>query len=557
MFRWLLWSAFAFSLAGCAVAPESKPAPEPAAAPESADPIFHVLAAELALKQGQTKQALKSYLSAMTVSDDPRLAERATRLALYLGDREATERAATRWLALAPTDPQPRAALGVLELRAGNLDAAVGHFQELVRVEPSGAAAGFQRLTSLLREEAKADAALAAMEALAADYPAEPAAQLQLAELALALKRPELALTAAEKAAALDPASTAPALLKVRAYLLAEQGDKAVALLENLLKRHTNDYELRLQYARALLTLERNDKALKQYELLLKQRPEDAQTLFVAALLSVEVGDHERARGYLLKLVNAGARVNEAYYYLGRLAQSEKDFKGALRWYRQVEGEYRPEAMLRIATVLAQQGEMPLARAKLNELRQDYPSLAVRSYLVEGELLRERENLAEAFEHYTAALAQHPKERDLLYARALTAALLGRVAEAEADFRAILAEQPDHAQALNALGYTLVDRTDRYQEGYELIKKAFELRPDDPAVIDSMGWAAYRLGRLQEARDYLEQAHRLSDEAEIAAHLVEVLWRLDERQAALKLLDEALKKAPTDKLLLETKKRLK
>jgi len=553
--RHLVWIVVALLATACAAPP--KPAVPVAESPVQAedkdDAFYHTLAAELAARQGDLNQALGSYLAAMRLSDDPALAERAARLALYLGDQQAAREAGSRWQALDPDAAEPYSVLALLDLRAGNRDGALAHLRQVLALDQQEPSNAFARVATLLLNEK--NAGLEVMQALVAEHAEQPAAHLALAELALQLKQPQLALEAARRAGELDRKSTDAALLQVQALLQLEQGDQAVRLLEGILKRQPDNYEVRMLYARTLLSLQRAEGAFKQFQQLAKQRPNEAPALYAAALLAIELGENDKAREHLLQLVNLGQRADEAYFYLGRIAQSEGDAKGAMRWYRRVEGDYQPEAQLRVALLLAAQGEIADARAKLQALRRDYPSLAGRTYLAEGEVLRGAGQLQQAYELYTAALAQSPDDWDLRYARALAAAEQGRVAEAEADFRALLAKRADSAQVLNALGYTLVDRTDRYQEGYELIAKAYELRPDDPAIIDSMGWAAYRLGRLEEARDFLAQAYEMAAEGEIAAHLAEVLWQLEERKRAREVLREALKKEPKNPLLLELKKR--
>lgn len=527
--------------------------PAPATSQDEDDLLFHALAAELAARQGDLAQALASYRSAMRLSDDPQLAERAARLGLYLNDQQAAREAGERWRALQPDEPEPYSVLALVELRDGNREAALAQLRRMIELDRQQPQESFARAAALLTSNR--EHGLAVMRALAAAYPTEPAAQAALAELALQLKQPQVALEAAERAAALNQQASAPVLLQVQALLQLQRGDEAVALLERVLKRRPDDYEVRMLYARALLSLEREEGAFKQFEQLVRQRPDDAAALYAAALLAIELGENERAREHLLQLVNLGQRTDEAYFYLGRLAQADGDTKGALRWYRQVEGDLRPDARLRVAMLLASVGDLRAARTELSSLRADYPELAARSYLAEGELLRAAGELEQAYALYTTALARWPDDWDLRYGRALVAAEQKRVTEAEQDLRILLRQRPDSPQALNALGYTLVDLTDRHQEGYALISKAYELRPDDPAIIDSMGWAAYRLGRLEEAREYLTQAYQLAAEGEIAAHLAEVLWQLDERQQAREILREALKREPKHPLLLQLKNR--
>lgn len=521
--------------------------------------LFNVLRAELAGNQGDLRQSQQAYLDAARLSNDPRLAERAARLALYLHDHPATLEAAQRWQQLAPSEPEPQEVLALALLRSGATEAALEHLREALKLEPAGVAVGFERLGDLLAHETGKGktTALAAVQALVAGHPDEPQGYQTLAELALRFDALPLALQAAEQAHDLAPGWTAPELLVVQALLKMGEGEQAIERLESLLQRQPDDYDLRLQYARALLELEQAEGALQQFEYLLQARPDNSQIRYVSALLALELGEHEKARAYLLQLLNTGQRNDDAYYYLGRLAQAENDARGALRWYRQVQGQHRPEAMLRVALILHEQGQPVAARSKLQEMRQDYPEQAVRSYLLEAGLLRDSGQLQAAVEVYTAALAEHPADIDLRYGRALTFALLKQVSAAEQDLRQLLAQQPDEPVLLNALGYTLVDMTERYQEGFELIQRAYALSPDNPAIIDSMGWSLYRLQRLDEAREMLQQAYALSQDGEIAAHLAEVLWHLGERREAQRILAEALEREPKNKVLLDTRKRLK
>lgn len=534
------------------------PEPAPAEPPLNDRLLFHVLTGELAGNQGDLRQSLQAYLEAARLSDDPRLAEQAARLALYLHEHAAALEAAERWLRAAPDDPAPHEVLALTLLRSERPDEARDHLRAVIRLHPGGVGSALERIAGLLGRETgvSRELALAVMQQLVAAHDREPQAQQALAQLALQLDQPALALAAAERAKALSPNWAAPDLLRVQALLKSGEGDEAVGLLGALLKRRSNDHDLRLQYARTLLSLEQTEGALKQFELLLKARPQAAQFRYVAALLALELGEYDKARRYLLQLVNTGQYADEAYFYLGRLAQAEGDAKGAMRWYRQVQGEQRPDAILRLATLLAQQGQPDAARKQLQDLRLLYPQQAAQSYLVEAGLLRWLEQPQEALALYEQALAQYPDHAELRYARALTAATMGDVDTAEQDLRQLLTQAPDDPQYLNALGYTLVDRTTRYQEGYELVERAYALRPDDPAIMDSMGWALFRLQRFDQARVLLEQAYAASPDGEIAAHLAEVLWQLGERQQARQILADALKREPTHQVLRDTKKRL-
>ena len=332
--------------------------------------------------------------------------------------------------------------------------------------------------------------------------------------------------------------------------------DAALASLESLLEQDPQDYDLRLRYAQALLSQSRGQAALAQFEKLLETRPNDSGVLYAAGLLSLEAGDTEAARRHLRRLLAVGERREAARYYLGRVAEAEGEPDEALKWYRQVSGELRDDAQLRVATVLAQRGHLQQARDHLESLRRQNPELYGPTHVVEGDLLRNAGRLEESHEVLSRALEERSEDADLLYGRAMTAIALDRIDQAVADLRRILDNDPDNAQVLNALGYTLVDSTGRVDEGAELISRAFELSPDDPAIIDSMGWAAFRQGRPEEALGYLQQAHVMVDDPEIAAHLGEVLWTLGERERARRIWQEALEAAPDHPILRRTMDRL-
>ncbi|KAB7623784.1 tetratricopeptide repeat protein [Alkalilimnicola sp. S0819] len=559
----LLAPALALGLAACA-GPQPReaaaPAPEPAAEapPRSADAdlMLKLLAAEMALREQDAGAALGYYREAMALSNSPRVASRTAQLARYLGRDELVREAAERWRVWAPEDPQPLRLLGLLRLEAGAQAEALALLAEFV--EGSGATAeAFEQLLADLRQSSAADRSLAVGEALAERFPDSPDAQLALGRLALWEQRYALVDEAAARALALRPDWRDAWFLRAEAQR--RSGDEVAALetLDQALKSQPADYELRLQYARGLLGAGFSEQALAQFRRLLRQRPADARVLYAAGLLALETGEPEQARGYLLKLLELGEQTDAAQYFLGRLAESEGDLEGALRWYGRVQGgEYQARAQLRRPAVLAAEGNLAGARKMLAELRNAQPELAMQAWLGEVALLREAGARDEARAMLDQALERHPGEPDLLYSRALMAAEAGDVARAEEDLRAVLAGNPDNARALNALGYTLVDLTERVEEGFALIRRAYQGAPDDPAVIDSMGWAHYRMGELEQALDYLSRAYELYPDQEVGAHLGEVLWQLGRREEARAIWRAVLERDSASPAVRETMERL-
>ncbi|MEX0872082.1 MAG: tetratricopeptide repeat protein [Aquisalimonadaceae bacterium] len=517
--------------------------------------MYQLLVAEFASVRGQLSAALEAYLKAMRLTEDPQIAARATRISIYSNQDVKGQDAAARWVELDPDDLSARQALAVFHLRNGNADQARRQFRELV-VRSDDPAAAFAQIGGGLGREEDADASLAVLKSLAESFSDVPEAHLVYAQAALRSGEADVAVTAAD--AGLDVAPDSRELATLRAQALIESGrvDAGRAAFETLIERYPGDGELRLYLARTLLDAGREQDALRHFRQVLVDRPNDAGVLYATGLLTLDAGHPKEARPYFLRLVELGERTNEAYYFLGQIAEDRARIEDALRWYEQVEGDNRLAAKLRRAVLLGDLGRLGASRTLLEQVREQHPAESVRGYLVEGEVLRRNQLYDEAISLYADALERHPGNTDLIYGRALTAVLQDNVDSAERDLRYILERDPDNAQALNALGYTLVDVTDRHQEGFELIQRAHSMDPDNAAILDSMGWAHYRLGNYQEALTFLRRAHEQMPDAEVSAHLGEVLWAMGERQEARRIWRQALDEAPDDPALKETMQRL-
>jgi tetratricopeptide (TPR) repeat protein len=536
------------------------PAPEhgPAALSTSLTPelLYHVLIGEIAGQRGQLGVAAGAYLRAARISDDPRVAERATRVAVYARDEAAALAAAERWSELQPDNLEARHALATLYIRGGRLDRAIEQLEQVIAMS-EGAGQAFSLIATWLSREPDQTAIASLMRQLTERHADDPDVLFAYAQYALHTGQLDDALPHLQRALSLRPSW--PEALILRAHVRAHQGDLdgALAELGAVVEQSAGDTQLRLTYARMLVDAKRLDGARAQFDLLAQQAPEDPDVLYAASLLSLEAQRLDEAGAYLQRLVALGERLDEAHYYLGRIAETREQYAQARRWYARVQdAEYQLDAQIRVASLLSKEGNLPGAREHLAMLRGQEPAEAPRLYVAEGELLREAGRYHEAMHLYNEAVLMLPDDSDLLYARALIAERIDRIDVVEQDLRAIVERDPSHAHALNALGYTLADRTDRYQEALEYIERALELLPDDPAVIDSMGWVQYRLGNLEAALQYLREAYERSDDGEIAAHLGEVLWVLGERAEAEEIWSRGLQKDPENSLLLEVMKRL-
>ncbi|MCU7960187.1 MAG: tetratricopeptide repeat protein, partial [gamma proteobacterium symbiont of Bathyaustriella thionipta] len=310
-------------------------------------------------------------------------------------------------------------------------------------------------------------------------------------------------------------------------------------------------------YARLLVDQAEYEEARLQFAKLRKQDPKDAEILFISAIIELQLQHVDATETLLQQLVDRNQRKYEAALYLGQINESREDYDAALHWYR-VAAKNRAlmlDAQVKVANVLARQGKVIEARELLQNLRHLDTDRSVELYLLEGAILKQVGRPHEAVELYDQALRDHPDNVDLLYSRALQAVEIDRLDILEKDLANILQRQPDHADALNALGYTLADQTHRYQEALGYIQRALVLSPDSPAVLDSMGWVQYRLGNTKEAVRYLRKALSLMPDSEIAAHLGEVLWVAGKSGQANDVLQKALALDPENEQLLSVIKR--
>ena len=518
--------------------------------------LYDVLLGEIAGQRGLLDISGASYLEAARHSDDPRIAERALKISVYAKQPNLALEAARRWVALAPDSLEARQSLAVLALRTQHHDEALQQFQYLLEHSASADADPYQTMLALLAREPDTQRALKVMEQLVAMRPDDADAHFAYARLAVHAEDWPVAEQEVTRSLLLRPDWTQALILQAQINLKQGQGDIARQQLESALTRKPDDLDLRLAYARLLVDLDDFDSARGEYRKLLKLQPDNGQVVYSLALLSLEANQLEDAQGLFEKLLDMEYQTQQAYYYLGAIAEEQKKPERAMRWYREIkEGDHWTEVQIRMARLEAQGGKVKAARERLRKVRLAHPGEAQRMFLVEGEILSQIDWNEEAFKLYSEYLENQPDDLEILYARALVAERLDRLDQAEQDFKKVLEIDPDNTRALNALGYTLADRTDRYQEALGYVQRALAQTPDDPAVIDSMGWVMYRLGRLQEARDYLQKAYDMTKESEIAAHLGEVLWKMGKHDEAKALWASARKATPGDPVLEETVRR--
>jgi tetratricopeptide (TPR) repeat protein len=526
--------------------------PPPATSPElSGELLYYLLSAEIAGQRGRLDVAVPFYLKAAQLSRDPAIVERATRVAVYARDEKSALAAAQMWVELQPDNLEAHQVTAALLMREGKVDEALPHLERVLRVDQQNSHNSYMLITSLLSKEKDKQAALEAMEKLLAKRRHDPEALYAYAHLAMLVGSLDKAETAINEVIELIPNWSEAHILRANILIRQGQNERVLSLMQETLESYPDDVMIRLFYARRLVDERRYEQAREQFSQLLDYKPDASEALFAMGLLNLRTQRPADAQRNFERLVELGQRVNEAHYYLGQAAEMQGDTEAAMQYYTEVrEGSNYIDAQIRIAALLAEQGDIDAARAHVQNISAPTLDVELRLFLAEGEILRNANQFEDAYEVYSLALQQMPDNSQLLYSRALTAEKLGRIDEAIADLELIVKNEPNNAEALNALGYTLVDLTHRIAEGKQYIEKALKLKPDDPAILDSMGWAYYRLGQHEKALQYLQQAFDKLKDPEIAAHLGEVLWVLGNKERARQIWDEALRETPKDKVLL-------
>ncbi len=511
----------------------------------SDDLIYRVLVAEMAARRGLLEQALEHYTAAYRISDDPRVAERALGIGLTLNDHEGALEAARRWHALDPENTRARQGMALAMLRLGRVAEAAPHLDAVRAGGLDDGHEGYATVSALLRQVDDHDVVLAAMETMLEAHPDSAFARYHHALAAAAVDADDIALESLEAALALRPDWAPAELLKARVLMESDEAEAAIAGLSKAAEAHPQDRTLRTGLARLLVGVGRLEEARRQFEIIAGQSPDDAEALFALGMLAAEAEQYDQAEDYLQRVLRLGQRQQDDYFEMGRLDEARGNYDHARQWYQRVtEGDRVLGASVRAGAMMARGEDFQAVAIHFAKLRRDFPAQAVSLYLAEAEILRNADRHEQTFDVLSEAVSQHPGHADLLYARALAAEQVDRLDILEADLQRILETDPDNAHALNALGYTLADRTERYQEALGYLERAIDLLPDDAAILDSMGWVKYRLGQYEESLDSLRRAYDVSPDDEIAAHLSEVLWEVGEHEEATRVLERAAEDHP-------------
>ena len=563
----ILSALFVIALSGCSTLPEAEPATalaapaakqsvavdEPPETPIPEDNLLPLLQAEFALRARDYSQAVALLTEQAALLTDPALARRALRLAEFVTDAERAAAMAVRLVELDPADGAAQAAASGWLSRTGRPVAALefaGNAYELGHpVNVATTLGNYEQMD----DDSKA-AIAEALHELATRWPDDneiAIASSLLARLEQDWRRAESFLLPVLQRSPED----------VRAIMLWTQLqlDQAVPnplqRLEDAVAAFPANQELRLQYARLLGSEGDYTGAREQFALLLEVDPTNPELLSTAALLDFELEFFDAAQLKFEQLIALGERPDEAHYYIGRIEMSRDRYPEAIESFAQVgpSREFR-DAKARAATLLADTAFASDIRDFFEAQRRAFPGNAEQLFLLEADALRDWDG--EALKAYDRGLTAFPRSFSLLYGRAMVHEADGELTAMETDLRRILEQDPNHAATLNALGYTLTNHTERYEEAADLIERALALSPGDPAILDSLGWVYYKLGQLAQSEALLRQAHQAFPDPEVAAHLGEVLWIQGKQIEARDIWRDGLSRVPDHSIILEAVQRL-
>jgi tetratricopeptide (TPR) repeat protein len=569
----LHFSAFALVLAvaamaaGCAQAPVRSASHAAAAQPlarldlpvESANGKASALliAAEFALQDGDSAKATADYVEAAGISSDPAIAQRALQLALATHDTDAAQRMLDRNQALGASRHDLAMARAQLAMSRGDRAGAERQFRSVLA---PGTAEDWKTFAASMLTARDSALAGRVLEDLATTdrLPADAGVWVALSQLGEHLGRHafarKLADAAAQRFGDTDSITWAASL-----RVAAGDRDGARELYRRGLAAHPRNAGLRLGYATLLADANKYAEALQ----VLARGPQTSATWPARVAIAARAKDEAALRRLYADLQRApeSQQVDNAFL-LGQLAELLHQDAQALEWYGQVEPDSRDafDARLRSAVLLDKSGQSGQAHALAAQLQQDYaddPESLRTAFELDAQLYAQNGDHAKAIDAYNRGLVALPDDPALIYDRGIEEANAGNTDAALADFRKVLAQNPDNVEAMNALGFTLADSDRDLPEATQLLRKALAAKPDAAAIMDSWGWLQYRLGNLAQAETYLQRAWGRQQDPDIGVHLGEVLWKLGQHDSAREVLGKVRKLDPHNQALQKVERKLR
>ncbi|GHT96552.1 hypothetical protein AGMMS49545_21810 [Betaproteobacteria bacterium] len=548
-------------------ADESAPAPQaetpaPAAPELDGRTVYQILLAEVALQRGDLGVAAAAYQDLARHTEDAGILQRAVEISAAVQQYAQALELLERWIKVEPGKEEQKQLRLNLLLASGRIAELEAPIVDLLQSEPAQLEPNFLGLTRLFTQHPDKQAMYDLIARLAARYPDLAEAHYTLAVAAVGTEQTDIARVELARAQTLKPDWDAPLLLwgEMLLQVATRQGsgnvdaDLSAQVIQQLnayLQKKPESREVRLQLARVLIATRQYQLARKEFDRLLADNPDNPGIVYPVAMLALQEKDFDTARRLFARLLELPFPDQGAVrFFLGQTEEESGNIDQSLAYYKLVQpGAHYFSARGRAATLLMKSDRLDEARTLLNTTTTRTEGEKTTLILLEAGLLRESGRYAETHALLDFALQKQPDDKELLYDTAMAAEKLGKLADMERHLKKLIKLSPQNAHAYNALGYSLADRNLRLPEAFTLISKASELAPQDPYIMDSLGWVQYRQGKTKEALKTLQFAYSIKDDPEIAAHIGEVLFRLGRQEEARDFLKKAAAAAPDNDIL--------
>lgn len=520
-----------------------------------AESLYQMLAAELAESRNQPEIALANYIAAAKQTQDPNVAKRATELALSHTSLEVAVEPAELWAKLAPNDLESQITMAAIYIRLFKAEKAIPYLKQLEKINPDEVHQHFLLLYQQMPQDNEKEVLVKALNQLS-QQPNSFAANIALGEINLQTEHPDKALTFSEKALKQKPENIYSIQLYTKTLVALKQTPKAKKYLDSI-ANNTTRLDLKSFQLQFLANQKFDVEGKKVLHEIMQQFDLKPGEILQLAKFSMQAQWYKSSQEILERLRTFPESKDIAHYFLARIAEIQNKPKDAIQWFEQVlTGPFHVLSQIRASVLLMNEKEYDKALTLLSRAQSQNLNDKIRLIITESEVLQKAQRYDQAFDKLTEAVQLDPNDDELLYSRSLLATQLEKHQMAEQDLRAIITQNPNHIDALNALGYLLTNHSKRYDEAKELLNRAIKLSPNNPTVLDSLGWLEYKLGQNEEALKYLRRAAKLAQDPEISAHLGEVLWAMKDYKAAREIWDQALVLNPKNDLILKTMNQL-
>lgn len=521
------------------------------------DVMYLLLAAELAMQREQYGLAYEAYMELTKRVKDPKFAELAAKLALQIKDSRKTDDAVSAWMNQEPKNITAKKVAALNALRGKDKKAAVKALTALLSAEPENFENTLLELSSVLQKEGKEKSIYDALEILSTKTSThKPVIYFVQSLLAMQMKNNVQAEKKVLQTLALQPDWEHPLLIQAQLAIMANNLERAKTFLNSAILKHPNNLAFKKLLAQTLIKTTEYEAAAELYQTLVTQLPKEGENYIALALINLQMNRDANAETILKTLAEQPEWNSQASFYLGKIEEKRNNIDAAIALFDKVNDvNFSLEAGMSTINLLAKARKFDEVEKRLDILRQKFPQQKLRITLMQASLYNQQNQAQKAFDLLSLVLLEMPDEKDLLYTRALIAEHLGKIDVLETDLKKILLKDPNNAEALNALGYTLLNDSSRYKDAEKYLQRAIKLQPEEPAIMDSFGWLQFKLGNYPQAIQYLQAAYEKLNSGEIAAHLCEVLWIMGQKNDSQKLFDEAIKITPEDADLLNFKKR--